>query len=602
MNIATYYATLKLKPDPKSVAEADRWLKSIEKRFGGGSGGGFLGNLFRFNQKALDMKVKQAFDRASLNSVLHINRFHINQTALNYNLNSAIIRATQSLAPITVNTRVRATASGTGAARTPSSSPTNNRTSYSGHGAVSGIRAAGTIAGFTAGGFGLSALNTKLQKLEMLPVSMEAVTGDKAKADQQLAFLNRLGHEVGSTRMELAPDYTKFFASAAGTPLEAHAQSGFRSLTRYGKVMGLDQEEMKGSFKAVTQMVNKQQIMAEELKGQLAERLPAAVRLMAEAVTGGDTKKLMAMMKDGQLDPNTALPKFFMLLESKAAGGWGKYTQTTRYQQNMAGVNFEDSLALFGKSGGNDAFFRMWQTIQQTLPKLDPIVKALAKSFSVLADGLEHSANILVMFSDGMAKFNTLSPEVQKGFGLMGAAAVLFGTQLGRAFLPLTLMFGLLDDLATYRKGGKSLIGEALGGDIGSGASLLGVGGVLTTLMFGGKDKPANPKGGLIAGLSRIPKVGWLAAGAAGAVGLDTLDGYGQDLREQNDAKKSQKLNSMQAIMLQASNPQAQMYGPAGPLMEVQTLNIYSPTSDPEDHAYLFMKEINSSISQFPTK
>lgn len=128
--------------------------------------------------------------------------------------------------------------------------------------AAGSYRNLGTLAGAGVAGFGLSSLNKVTQRLEMLPISMEAVAGSAEAAATQLKFLEELGKRVGATRLELVPEYTKFFASARGTKLEDSAQMIFANMTSYGKVMGLDQEEMKGSFRALTQMVSKQQIMA----------------------------------------------------------------------------------------------------------------------------------------------------------------------------------------------------------------------------------------------------------------------------------------------------------------------------------------------------
>src|SRR5690606_32449753 len=110
------------------------------------------------------------------------------------------------------------------------------------------------------GGLGIASLNRKISELEMLPVMMESVTGSKANAQRELAFLNELGNLVGAPTTELASDYTKILASAMGTPLEGKIQSGFASLTKYGKVMGLDSQSMKLSFRAFSQMIGKQQI------------------------------------------------------------------------------------------------------------------------------------------------------------------------------------------------------------------------------------------------------------------------------------------------------------------------------------------------------
>lgn len=105
-------------------------------------------------------------------------------------------------------------------------------------------------------GFGLYALNRRLAEMQSAQVGLSTVAGSPEEYNKQRAFLRQLGGSIGATQAELVPEYTKFFANAQGTALEPYAQTGFASLTKYGKVLGLDQESMKGTFRAVSQMVN----------------------------------------------------------------------------------------------------------------------------------------------------------------------------------------------------------------------------------------------------------------------------------------------------------------------------------------------------------
>jgi hypothetical protein len=184
---------------------------------------------------------------------------------------------------------------------------------------------------------------------------------------------------------------------------------------------------------------------------------------MANAATNGDVPELFAMMKRGEVDINKVLPRFFQEVEAQAAGGWDKYRQTTRYQQGQTSFQFEEQLRNFGSFGGNQAFFQIWKSFADTLPKSTELVKALAGAFQGFARGVEGAGKIIVMLNDGFKAFNELSPEVKDGLETIGLAAILLGTRLGRAFLPLTAAFLILEDIATYRQGGKSITGLAMG-------------------------------------------------------------------------------------------------------------------------------------------
>jgi phage tail tape-measure protein len=265
--IAEYFASVKFKPDSQSFRKMEQWLRVVEKKIERTANRinkqDLMGGLFKVDNAKLASSLNKSLAQASNRVTFNIKNFKIDEGALNRTLQNAALRARS----ITINPRVGNVSGGGG--------NVSNRTTGGSSGGR-GVRSLGVgwhsalAGGGILSGFGLRALNERLQQFEMQPVMMQSVTGgNQQKANEQLMFLRSLAGEVGTTSTNLTPMYTKFFASAQGTPLEKFAQSGFRSMTRYGAVMGLDQEEMKGSLKALQQIVNKQRLYSEELSGQL---------------------------------------------------------------------------------------------------------------------------------------------------------------------------------------------------------------------------------------------------------------------------------------------------------------------------------------------
>ena len=58
----------------------------------------------------------------------------------------------------------------------------------------------------------------------------------------------------------------------------------FVSLSEAGTALGLSNEDLNGSLYAISQMMSKGKVQAEELRGQLGERLPGAFNMAAEAL------------------------------------------------------------------------------------------------------------------------------------------------------------------------------------------------------------------------------------------------------------------------------------------------------------------------------
>jgi tape measure domain-containing protein len=65
---------------------------------------------------------------------------------------------------------------------------------------------------------------------------------------------------------------------------------------------------------ALTQMIGKGKISAEELRGQLGEALPSAMGIMAKSL-GVTTQQLDKMMANGELMAADVLPKFATEME-----------------------------------------------------------------------------------------------------------------------------------------------------------------------------------------------------------------------------------------------------------------------------------------------
>lgn len=455
--IAEYFATLKFRVDSGNLKSVDSFLTSLEQRLKKADAAiSKLTNFGAISPKGLSAN-KRAIKELSDETTKANKKALTEQKELN---------AFERVRLATENLRQK------GAKLAASASKLSDPTSSSRgglNGGKGGINPYHAVAGAAVAGFGIEALDDTLQKLQLLPVALEAVTGSATKAAEQLDFISKLGHNIGATRLELAPEYTKMLASAMGTSMEKDMPRIFSALTVYGKVMGLDQEEMRGSSKAVTQMINKQQIMAEELKGQLAERLPAAIKIMADAVAGGDTKKLIKMMKAGEVDPKTALLKFAIKLEERAAGGVEQYKHTTRAQKNFARVAAEDQVINFGKEGGNEGFYRIWKTIADTLNKSTNTVKALAQAFSGLSRIVAVFGKVLQGLDTAFGWFYKLPDQLQAigriaalvFIGMTFKAKVLGGV-LARAFWPLTAAYLVLQDIWGYLHGMDSVTGDVV--------------------------------------------------------------------------------------------------------------------------------------------
>ena len=73
--------------------------------------------------------------------------------------------------------------------------------------------------------------------------------------------------------------------------------------------MGLSADDTSGTLRALNQIISKGKVQAEELRGQLGDRIPGAFQIMARALKV-TTAELDEMLKKGELIADEVLPKF----------------------------------------------------------------------------------------------------------------------------------------------------------------------------------------------------------------------------------------------------------------------------------------------------
>lgn len=120
--------------------------------------------------------------------------------------------------------------------------------------------ASGALAGFLPGfGIAYSAMNLNRinQELQANQMALTAITGDEASArDTDLRFRQR-ANALGIDWRATQPSFRKMLASGLGSGMSQGDVEGiFQGTAEYGRVMGLGTEDMKGTFRAIEQMMN----------------------------------------------------------------------------------------------------------------------------------------------------------------------------------------------------------------------------------------------------------------------------------------------------------------------------------------------------------
>ena len=135
-----------------------------------------------------------------------------------------------------------------------------------------------------------------------------AAAGTADGAADAMTFLRRETDRLGLDLGASAHAFSGFAAAARGTALQGQAARDiFSGVAEAAAVMGLSAADAQGVFLALEQIVSKGTVSAEELRGQLGERLPGAFQAAARAL-GVTTSELDGMLRRGEVLAEDLLP------------------------------------------------------------------------------------------------------------------------------------------------------------------------------------------------------------------------------------------------------------------------------------------------------
>lgn len=130
---------------------------------------------------------------------------------------------------------------------------------------------------------------------------LKAITGSGEAAKESMEFVRSEADRLGQDVLTLSKSYTRLAAAGSKSALTTQqVRDVFSSLSETATILQFDAQKTEGSFRALTQMLSKGKVQAEELRGQLGEHLPGAFEIAAEAM-GVTTAQLDDMLKKGKV-------------------------------------------------------------------------------------------------------------------------------------------------------------------------------------------------------------------------------------------------------------------------------------------------------------
>ena len=223
------------------------------------------------------------------------------------------------------------------------------------------------------------------------------VLGDKASEAE--TFIRGLADKTGLNISEGLSSYAKFAAGAQGSMSQDETQQLFGNATAMSRLMGLSNDELNGILKAFEQMASKGKIQAEELRGQLGDRMAGAFKLFAEAL-GMTATELDKAMKDGKVLSADTLPKVAkqMGLMIDKAGGWAEVAKSTQTALGKLANNWDDTMVKIF-SGSQDE-------LNGFLSSMSSLLSEMGMSSSIAGDAIGGLIDMLKAGVDDIRIFN----------------------------------------------------------------------------------------------------------------------------------------------------------------------------------------------------
>lgn len=241
-------------------------------------------------------------------------------------------------------------------------------------------------------------------KKEASQRAAQFVLGDEG-AKRATDFVKNLADNTGVAQIETLSSFAKFSAGAGDMNTD-QKESLFSNVIGTSRLMGLNTEEINGILKAFEQMASKGKIQAEELRGQLGDRMAGAFQLFARSL-GMTTEELDKAMKDGKVLSKDVLPKVSAEMGRMIdkAGGWEKIINSTQTQLGRLSNSWNNNLALMF-DGSQEGLTDFTRSLTNLLGSLGGSSKSLGESLG----------DLMKSMSNGVDDLTTISYRVQGYF------------------------------------------------------------------------------------------------------------------------------------------------------------------------------------------
>ncbi|MFH1136579.1 MAG: tape measure protein [Pseudomonadota bacterium] len=283
---------------------------------------------------------------------------------------------------------------------------------------------AATVAAFD--GWGISAVVTALLEAgiqtERLDSAFTAIRGSAAAGRTELEYLRLVANRLGQDYLSAANGAKSLYAAAADSSLGLReTRNIYLGISEAAATLGISADETQGIFLALGQMISKGSVQSEELKGQLGERLPGAMSVLAKAM-GVNVAVLTKWVESGKLTAEQIIPKLSRALEERFGRTAVEAADKAQGSLNRLGNAWYELKKAVNESGFLDVATGVIKQVHALVQTLTGLVKANKEQ---ITDWMESAADrsveafrVIMLGSAGV--LDTLAPMMKHISDLVG--------------------------------------------------------------------------------------------------------------------------------------------------------------------------------------
>jgi tape measure domain-containing protein len=158
-------------------------------------------------------------------------------------------------------------------------------------------------------------------KFQSLGNAIKFASDDMTQGELSMSWLSKFSKDWGLNLQGATEGFKTFQGAMIRSKFTSNeVRKMFSQVSMGALAMGLSADDAKGTFLALGQIMGKGKVQAEELRGQIGERVPGAFAIAARAM-GVTTAELDKMMANGKLIAEDFLPKFAAEMEKTFSAG-----------------------------------------------------------------------------------------------------------------------------------------------------------------------------------------------------------------------------------------------------------------------------------------